>query len=437
MNRNQDGREECFLFTFIHKINLSMRFLVKHFAIIFFVAPALSQIQEEVNPPLNIKTIVFKGPTDDQFPIIQLGDQILLQFDDLLANEQDYYYKIIHCDYDWTPSQLLRSQYLVGMDNQRIINYENSYTTLQPYSNYRLAIPNDQIRLRVSGNYMLEIFNSSGELQFSRRFVVYQDLAKVTATVKRSRDFEFINEKQVVQFAIDPIGLPLVNPKKEVKVAIIQNYFWPTAIYDIKPQFTLGTELIYRYDQETSFYGGNEYLNFDTKDLRSPTFAIANIEFKELYHHYLFPNGYRYDQAYTYFPDINGDFVVRTLQGEDVAREAEYSKVHFTLPYSSEIGLDNVYVFGKFNNYDLNDENRMTFNEKSGNMELELAIKQGFYNYKYVVERQDGTIALNKVSGNFHFTENNYTILVYYRNFGDLYDSIIGVGNTNSRIISN
>lgn len=414
-----------------------MRFVIKQIFLLLFVSSIFAQVQEEVNPPVNIKSIVFKGPTEDQFPLIKLGESMTLEFDDLTANEQDYYYKIIHCDYDWTPSQLLKSQYLIGIDNQRIIDYENSYNTLQPYSNYRLTIPNENVRLKVSGNYVLEIHNSYGELQFSRRFLVYRDLVTVGGTVKRSRDFNFLNEKQVVQFNVNTVGFPVVNPKKEVKVAILQNHFWPTALYNIKPQFTVGTELVYKYDQETSFYGGNEFLNFDTKDLRSPTFAISKIEFKELYNHYLFTNIYRYDRPYTYFPDINGDFVVRTLQGEDVSREAEYTEIHFSLPYSNEIGLDDVYVFGKFNNYDLGEENKMTFNSETGKMELTLVMKQGFYNYKYVVERQDDTIDLNYVSGNFHFTENNYLILVYYRDFGDMYDSIIGIGSVNSRNISN
>lgn len=414
-----------------------MRFLIKQIFFLCCITSVFAQVQHEVNPPENIKTIIFRGPTEDQFPIIQLGESMTLEFDDLTANEQDYYYKIIHCDYDWTPSQLLKSQYLVGNDNQRIIDYENSYTTLQPYSNYRLSIPNENVRLKVSGNYVLEIYNSYGDLQFSRRFVVYQDALAVGGVVKRSRDFNFLNEKQVVQFTINTAAFTVVNPKNEIKVAILQNHYWPTALYNIKPQYTIGSELVYKYDQETSFYGGNEFLNFDTKDLRSPTFAISRIEFEDVYHHYLFTNEYRNDQPYTYFPDINGDFVVRTLQGEDVSREAEYTKVHFSLPYTNEIGLDNVYVVGKFNNYGLSEENKMTFNEETGKFEATLLMKQGFYNYKYVVERADGTLEPNYVSGDFHFTENNYLILVYYRNFGELYDSIIGIGSVNSRTISN
>lgn len=414
-----------------------MRFLLKQLFFLLFISTLMGQVQEEVNPPYNIKTIIFKGPTEDQFPIIRLGEQIYLEFDDITATEQDFYFKIVHCDYDWTPSKLLKSEYLIGTDNQRIINYENSFSTLQPYSNYNLTLPNSQLKFRVSGNYLIEIYDMKGELQFSRRFVIYQDAVAVGGIVRRSRDFNFINEKQVVQFSVNTSGFEIINPLKEVKVAIIQNYFWPTALYNVKPQFVLGNELIYKYDKETSFYGGNEYLNFDTKDLRVPTAAISKIELTDLYNHFLFTNQYRYHNEYTFFPDINGDFQVSTLQGDDVSRESEYTKVHFSLPYNPEIGLDNVYVFGKYNNYDISEENRMIYNEETGNMELMYPFKQGFYNYKYVTEDKEGVVDLNSVSGNFHFTENNYLILVYYRNFGAMFDSIIGVGSVNSRNITN
>lgn len=408
------------------------------FILIFLVSfSMLGQIKEEVNPPENIKSIIFKGPTEDQFPIIQLGEAITLEFDDILAQEQDYYYKIVLCNYDWTPSTLLKSQYLNGVDNQRIIDYANSYSTLQSYSNYSLTIPNNNVKLKVSGNYILEIYDNRNNLQFSRRFVAYKDVAKVAATIKRSRDFAYLNEKQVVQFTITPTSIQLVNPKREVKIAILQNYHWPTAKYNIKPQYTIGKQLVYKYDKETSFFGGNEYLNFDTSDLRAPSSAISKIDYKELYHHILFSDEQRANQPYTYYPDINGDFVIRTLQGDNYSREAEYSKVHFSIPYTADIELNDVYVFGKFNNYALNEQNKMTYNEDTGYMEATIKLKQGFNNYKYVIKKDNGTIDLNTIGGNYHFTENNYTILVYYRNFGDLYDSVIGIGTANSRDISN
>ena len=409
----------------------------KTLILLFCFLPLTAQVQEEIQAPPHIKSIVFKGPTDDQFPIAQLGETISLEFDDINANEDNYYYRIVHCDYDWTPSDLLKSQYLNGIDNQRIIDYENSYSTLQAYSNYKISFPNQDTSFKVTGNYVLEIYNNNNDIVFSRRFIIYQDGANVGATIKRSRDFTYLNEKQVVHLNISPIGTQWVNPKNTIKIAILQNYQWPTALYNIQPQYTIGNQLVYKYDKETSFFGGNEFLNFDTSDVRAPSAAISRIEIQDLYHQYLFSDTFRADREYTYFPDINGDFVIRTLQGDDSSRESEYSVVHFSLPYTTDIGLNEVYIYGKFNNYALTEENKMIYNDQTGYMEAAMELKQGFYNYKYVIKTDKGEVLYNKVGGNFHFTENNYTILVYYRNFGDLYDSVIGVGAANSRDISN
>ena len=391
----------------------------------------------EVAPPYHIRSVIFKGPEADQFPIIRLGETVQLEFDDLTAQEQDYYYKLIHCNYDWTPSQLLKSQYLNGIDNQRIITYGNSYSTLQPYSHYELNIPNNQVSPKVSGNYVLEIYNAYGELQFSRRFVVYQDLVKVPALIKRPRHFEGMNSQQTVQFRIRPSGIQLINPKKEIKVVLLQNYYWPGALYHIPPQFTMGNELVYKYDKETCFDGGNEFLYFDTSDLRAPTAAISSIGLTDLYEHYLFPSTFRFNRPYTYFPDINGDFSIRTLQGRDFGRESEYTRVYFSLPYSPEVGLAQIYVYGKFNNYAFDEENRMQLNPETGMFECNLLLKQGFYNFKYVLQKEDGTFDFNAIGGNFHVTENQYTILIYYRQFGDMHDSLIGVGAANASNMTN
>ena len=407
---------------------------------LFIYVNTFSQVENEVNPPENIKSIIFKGVNDgDQFPIIKLGEPILLIFDDLYADEEDYYYKIEHYNYDWTPSNLLKSQYLNGLDNLRIQNYQNSVTTIQPYSNYQLRLPNKQTKLRVSGNYMLKIYDRHDKLVFSRKFVVFSDLVSVGVVIKRARNLNLIDQKQTVQFTINSNNTQLVNPQQEVKVAILQNYNWETAIMNIKPQFFAGSQLIYKYDTETQFDGGNEYLFFDSKEIRITNNAIARVRLEEVYNHYLYTNINRSDRAYTYNPDINGNFIIRTLDGidSDPFTEADYSYVHFRIPYDEMIGLDNIYVYGKFNNYDINDANKLQFNPDTGTIEGKLLLKQGFYNYKYIKTNDKGEIDYNFISGNHYETENDYLVLVYYRNFGDLYDSIIGIGTGNSTNITN
>ncbi len=414
---------------------------LKYILVIFVLLTGhhfFAQVETEIHPPDHIRSIVFKGGNSgDQFPVVKLGAAVYLSFDDLTADEADYYYKIVHCNYDWTPSNLLKSQYLNGLDNQRIMNYENSVTTLQSYSHYELQLPNRQTKLRLSGNYILKIFNRYDELLFSRRFIVYKETVAVGVTIKRSRELQHVNTKQVVQLVINTGGAQIVNPQQEVKVAILQNHHWESAITGIRPQFFSGNQLIYRYNDETSFNGGNEFFFFDNKEIRVANNGIANVQLNSLYNHYLFTNLSRAGQPYTYNPDINGDFTIRTLDGNNNNTQADYARVHFSLKYNNTIGLNTVYVFGKFNNYALTEENKMVFNEKTGNLETSILLKQGFYNFKYVVADENGTVDANAVCGNYADTENNYLAIVYYRNFGDLYDSIIGIGSISSINVSN
>ncbi len=395
-----------------------------------------AQVKYEENPPENIKTIIFKGSDDDdQFPIIKLGEQVLLKFDDLNGDEANYYYKLTHCNFDWTPSSIPKNRFLDGFDNERIINYQNSLNALVIYSHYELTLPNNKTRFKIGGNYILEIFDKNDELMFSRRFVVYENIATVGVIIKRARDVAIIDSKQTVQLNINTGSLRYRNPEKEIKVAILQNYLWDTAITDLKPQYILGNQLQYRYDEESRFDGGNEFLNFDSKSIRVSNINTARVELTDIYNHYLYPDPIRNGQPYTFNPDINGDFLV-TVDNGDPDIEADYVRMHFSVPYTTDLGLNKMYVIGKFNNYQVTDEYELFFNDETRLFQGNALFKQGFYNYKFVTV-ENGIINDLSVSGSLWQTENNYTVLVYFRKFGAMYDSIIGVGVGDSSIITN
>ena len=296
--------------------------MFKYFFIIYFLSglfTASSQVQE-LDPTEEIKSITFKSNTNQsELPILGLNDRLTLEFDVLNPNEDDFYYVIEHYNFDWTKSKLMKSEYLQGLDNLRIINYENSFNTYQIYSNYKLQIPNKQTRLRVSGNYLIKIFDEDDELVFSRKFMIYENLATVGVQIKRSRDVSNISTKQSVDFVIKTAtsSLRFNNPKQTVNTVIIQNNNLKTAISGLKPQYILGNELIYRYKNDATFWGGNEYLNFDSKFIRNKSVNIVRIERDDIFHHYIYPYTYNPFLKYRYYPDINGQFVIRTLEGSD------------------------------------------------------------------------------------------------------------------------
>ncbi len=414
----------------------------KLFLILIFTANIVfAQTEQEVAPPYHIKSIEFKQSSQNTLPYFLLGDSFEFCFDDLYGDESNYYFKITHCDYDWKQSQLFQNEYIIGADNQRIIDYENSFNTLQLYSHYRLSFPNQFVRgFKVSGNYMLKIFNNDGGLVFSKKFIIYEEKVSIGVQIKNPRTLDVLRQKHNVEFTIRMGNQVFQNPIQNIKVALFQNGIWDSENRNIKPQFTLGNDLVYKYDKETQFWAGNEFLFFDTKDIRVSGNNIMRIDSKGgLYNTYLNPNFARKNMAYTFFPDANGNFIVRNINATTNSNvESDYSWVYFSLDAGIEKNQD-IYVQGWFNGFSKADEYKLEFNSKTGLHEKALMIKQGFNNYCYTLVNKSNKMPdyKNNIDGNFFQTENNYFVFAYYRGNNDRYDRVIGKGLATSTEIIN
>jgi hypothetical protein len=404
----------------------------------FFAFGGLQAQNVEKTEPLYIKSIQFQGGSQQaQLPIVKLGESISLSFDDLRGTEEDFYYRITHHNFDWSLSDLSKGEYLDGFDDVRIEQYVNSLNSLQLYSHYEVRFPNRETRgFKKSGNYMIHLYDDNGVLVFTRKFMLVEEQVGVGVSIKRSRDLKYINEKQTVQFTVYPYELLLINPNQAVKTVIIQNNNLNRVIDHLKPQYTMGQDLIYRYDKEASFWAGNEFLNFDSKEARVANVGIRRIELNEVFEHFLYTQNPRAQRPYTFNPDINGNFVIRALGANDSRIEAEYILTHFSLRYEPQEN-ERIFVYGNFNNYAAHSNNELFYNPESGLMETILFLKQGFYNYTFASQIENAPLDLGRINGNYWETENEYTVLVYYKGPGERYDRLIGWGRGNSTSITN
>ena len=307
------------------------------------------------------------------------------------------------------------------------------------YSHYRLRFPNNNTGFLVSGNYIIKILNDNKEVVFSRKFILYENIVAVPITVRRGRDVKTIDYIQNLDFMVRSPNFTFLNALDNVKVLIFQNSQINSGIMNLKPMYTLGTDMIYKYQTETEFWAGNEDLYFDNSDIRYANNFIARVDQDtELYTARLYTNEARSSKGYTYFPDQNGNFKVNALDVEFPSIGADYAWVDFTLAAPANFGKEDVYIVGMFNNYKLTAENKMDYDEKSGMYKKMILIKQGFTNYQYVLADKKGKINnKNAIDGNYYLTENNYFIMVYYRDVNRLYDRVVGKGTANSRNIIN
>jgi len=361
-------------------------------------------------------------------PVAQLGRMnLVLEFDDLVQSPEDYRAKIIHCNRDWSKSRLHATDYLYDYNEFRITNDQSSADTKVTYIHYNYKLP----QVKLSGNYLLVVYRGSNEndIILSKRFMVYNNLVNINVTSPLEGRSSSDITKQQLDFTINYQNYELINPMENVYVTIRQNERWDNAITELKPSFIRDhvSELEYRYfNYENAFSAGNEYRFFDMRSLRSPGQAVQDADWNK----YpiavkLMTDAPRIYQAYAERRDINGDYYIVNVDAGNGDVYSDYVTTQFTLHTDYHIPGE-IYVVGKMNNWEQRSENRMRYDKKTNLYKADLILKQGWYNYKYVVKND--TLNANYLEGNHYQTENNYEIFVYYKPINRRSELLIGYG---------
>jgi hypothetical protein len=397
--------------------------MTKTFLIPFFIIFCLNLFSQ------NIKSVQLRPLQENNFSsIVPLGTVLELSFDDLDADSKNYQYKVEHMTHDWKSSRLSSSQYIDGFDQNTILEVTNSFNTFQNYTHYSVQIPNVNTVITKSGNYLLSVLNYDDEVIFTRRFVLYESATTIGVTVARSRNTKTLNTQQTVQFSVNHSNITINNPGQEINVVVLKNRNWNEKITGLQPTFFKQNQLLYTYTNKTNFWGGNEYFNFDNKIIRNSSLNVVRVIKKDIYHHYLYPFLYDEYRRYSYNPDINGQFIIRTLEANDSETEADYAMMHFSLLVDEPFTGKDVYVYGAFNDFNISDENKMQYDAKENTYVGNILLKQGFYNYTFATLNTNGDLNSNEINGSFYETENEYTVIVYYKPFGSFYERVIGIG---------
>ena len=194
-----------------------------------------------------IHSILFQKNNENKYSSLMIGainEQFTISFDVLSGIEYDLYYVIEHCDFNWDKSKILKSEYLSGFDDVKIDDYSSSFNTYQIYTNYNISFPNSNTSFKKSGNYIIKIMDEFGLELFRRKFILFENLSIVKTEIKRSRNLNNIEEKQVVNFEINPLNIRFNNPDKNVKTIVFKNNDIEQSIKNLKPQYKIGQKLI-------------------------------------------------------------------------------------------------------------------------------------------------------------------------------------------------
>tara|TARA_B100001741_G_C16552723_1_gene600318 strand:+ start:3493 stop:4878 length:1386 start_codon:yes stop_codon:yes gene_type:complete len=372
-------------------------------------------------------------------PLIHLSfkDSLLLSFDDLIGDPQNYAYTLIHCNADWTPSDLMESEYLEGFYEVPITDYQFSFNTIQNYVHYQTVIPSANLKPTLSGNYLLIVFleNQKDQPILSQRMMIIEEKVSVKGSVKRATALEQRNYQHEIDFSIHHSGYEIDNPFSDIMPIITQNSRWDNVISGLQAVFVKDDEIVYDYEDENLFDGGNEYRFFDIQSLRYLSERLANISFETDTHKVVLrtDEARRFQRYSGLVQDINGKRLIRVQEGSRNAIEADYALVRFTLPYEYEISHGDLYVFGQISDYVFPESHRMTYNTKKNYYEANIYLKQGYYNYEYVLKKYEGGNINRFIEGTHYQTVNDYHIYIYHRPTGESYDQLIGIQKLTSK----
>jgi hypothetical protein len=364
-------------------------------------------------------------------PLVSLhgGKQIEISFDVLDHSYSRLACTVEHCDADWNRSALSPVEYMDGFGLSSIDDFANSVATTVPYTNYRLLLPNDELRFKVSGNYAVRIYREDepDRTLLTACFSVVEPLVTIAAEVTGNTLTDFNGAHQQVDFSIDHKNLPLTHPQTDLKIFVFQNGRRDNAVTDLKPTAILTNRLMYDRNRALIFEAGNEYRRIEFLSHAYNGMGVGNIRFHNpFYHVTLLTDRPRSNHSYQYDEDRNGRYLIRCSRCDDPDTEADYAIVHFTLQ-TDPIPGGSVYLRSCIYNNVMDGKSRMDYNAETGAYEKAALLKQGHYNYQYVF-LPDGTsrgeTAL--LEGNYYQTENEYSIFVYHRPFGARYDRLVG-----------
>jgi len=374
-------------------------------------------------------------------PLITLntGEKFIVGFDDLRGGFQQYYYQIQHCSANWEKSEIWMNEYLEGQEEEQVEKFESSFNTRTFYTHYEFIFPNDRFVIKKSGNYVLRVYSrdqKGNEINaFTRRFLVLDQKATIVANIGRAGTSEDYETRQEVDFQINTSGIRIDAPYQDIKVVILQNWRWDNAMTNLKPYMVRNEILDYNFDNGTNLFdGANEFRRFDIKSLKFISEKVRSIEYNDtVFLVKLWESEKRTFKEYAVDDDINGKYLLKTDDEATVSNYGEYALVNFFLPYDAPIVEGNLYVAGGFNCWQYTSDNKMTYNYRMKRYEASILFKQGYYNYLYVMlPNQSKTGDATWVEGNHSQTNNNYTILVYHRSRGEMYDELISAGSFGS-----
>jgi hypothetical protein len=305
-----------------------------------------------------------------------------------------------------------------------------SVNTTFLYTHYSLRFPNENTRMKLSGNYVVTIYedNDPDKVIAYACFSVVDPHVIIRGTVRGNTDTEMNGRYQQLDFTIDNTNYPIRDVFSELHVVVRQNDRRDNEVVNIQPTYTTQSLQTYSNNKALIFEGGNSYRQFDISSVYLAAVGVNKIQFMSPYYHtMLYDDLIRAGRSFEKEVDVHGNYLINIQNHSQDETEADYMYVHFSLPDEHPLFEGSLHLSGSFVYNQFNDSDRMNYNGQRQAYEQTLLLKQGGYNYLYLYTPKGATTGSSfPIEGSYWQTDNQYAIYTYYRPTGDRYDQLIG-----------
>ena len=361
-------------------------------------------------PPIGINTIqLYRGQVGNA-PVITLhsNQQLTLKFDELGFETRMLRVRFTHHNADWTRSSLLPNFYLRGFQEDYITKTEPSHIQRPAYTHYTYRFPNNNVEFLASGNYMVEVYDyERDEILFSLPFFVHENEGHVETNIEEffgpARPFL---SHQIFSTYTHPDYVTM--PGVDLETHFVQNHFWGRARTSDITDISARDHTRMHITRDNAYVGRFEFRRLDLRRFRQQGINILEVREETIPPQLIL----RRDVVNL---DVNPGISQSHLFGNPVdTLSARYADVYFELELPNpELTELPVYIIGPFNNWSINENNRMVYNQETDSYTGNALIKEGFYNYKYAVV-EDGTVNDIRLDASFTDTRQIYHTFVYF-----------------------
>lgn len=364
-----------------------------------------------------IQTVqLYQGSEEQSLPITSLRAEgpLTLEFDLMQREGRPLTAHFHHANRSWerdlSPSQVMGSYH-----DDDLNDYRASQGTAVSYVHYNYRFPNDDIRFRVSGNYVLRVTEQGrpDSVLFERPFFVTDQegtletgIESVVAPGQRQSSV-----RPVARF--EPPAALGGNPFGYA-VCFVRNGRLPDARCKDRPLVGQQPKLQFELDRTRAFAPTTADYTVDLSNLRGGPEIERTDRTVSPARVLLEPDYARFGPR-TATASLQGQVVVReALSGyANPALRAEYVRTTFAFrPPEEQPFRGDVVVTGSFSSMDPAQGTTMTWQAARGRYEGEVLLKQGHHQYYYKVSDPRWKQSIQQSRRR---PQNTYTTFVYYQ----------------------